>query len=495
MKRLAILAIASAFPVLVSARVVSAQVQPPAAPAPSVPAERNSEDLLGGSFQAPMAGIAFRVPGSCQQIPKTGDEIARFANAEKTWEMVVSKTTIGQPLPLTGDGKKLGLLEVVAARLKQASQGVEIMRQDTTNLGETQAGIIIARMSAAAQQKKLIQQAIIQANDQLYYTFSLTTPSGKEATGNANSQLEEVAVNAFRQMLDTVKLLDRTAIKDDQNERLFRTRSLFTTLREKGMKDALVPEQWLRLLKDGKDIGYTYVIEEPGTQGPAEGIKIGIRSRSYPEQTIQVDGETWYFVSFDRRHETWRNLAWVQNIPTKTSDQFTEVGISDRQPQINLPAAARQGATASETCTLEVHTLGKAKNAAPVKLQVPPWYLPQALGHLLPRLLPIREPKTYMFAVYVSDQGHVMHRYVDVGTEQDAELAGQKIRAVPISDRVGLEGTPTIHYISADGKYLGSTNKDSKITILPSDAATLQKIWANKANLTRPREIEPEQKK
>ena len=100
-----------------------------------------------------------------------------------------------------------------------------------------------------------------------------------------------------------------------------------------------------------------------------------------------------------------------------------------------------------------------------------------------------------MFAVYVSDQSHVMHRYVDVGSEQDVDLAGQHVRAVPISDRVGLEGAPTIHYISADGKYLGSVNKESKITILPSDAATLQKIWANKANLTRPREIEPEQKK
>jgi hypothetical protein len=136
-----------------------------------------------------------------------------------------------------------------------------------------------------------------------------------------------------------------------------------------------------------------------------------------------------------------------------------------------------------------VRTIGKEKNAAPIKQDLPPWYIPQAVGHLLPRLLPLREPKTYLFAVYVSEQQHVMHRYVDVGKEEEVELAGQKVRAVPISDRIKLEGTPTIHYLSPEGKYLGSVNKDSKITILPTDAASLQKIWENHADLTRPREI------
>jgi len=43
-----------------------------------------------------------------------------------------------------------------------------------------------------------------------------------------------------------------------------------------------------------------------------------------------------------------------------------------------------------------------------------------------------------------------------------------------------------VHYVSLEGKYLGSVNHDSKITILPTDAATLQKMWQN-ADLTRPR--------
>jgi hypothetical protein len=460
------------------------------------------EELLGGTYQNAIAGIAFRVPGSCAQTPKIGDEVARFANADKSWEMIVTRTAIGQPMPLS-DEKKMGLLEVVAARLKQNNPGLDLVRQDTVNLGEYAVGMIAARISVGST-RKLLQQAIIQANDQLYYTLALTTPAAKNAKGGDSSDAgEQVAVESFRQMLDTVKLLDRSSIKDDQNERLVRTRALFTTLTEAKLRGVIIPEQWLRLMSDAKDIGYTYIVEEFASEGPNDGIKIGIRSRSYPGEHIQVDGETWYFVSFDRRHESWHSLAWVQDLAKKTSDQLTEVGSFDaRLKRVYDPALPAGDAKdpkqpavlAGEVRTLEVQRIGKAKNAEPLKLEPPPWYIPQAIAHLLPRLLPLDRPKTYMFAVYVSDQAHVMHRYIDVGTVTETDLGGRHVRAVPISDRIGLEGSPTVHYMSEDGKYLGSVNKESKITILPSDASTLQKIWSNKADLTRPREVVPRAK-
>jgi hypothetical protein len=460
------------------------------------------EELLGGTFQNAMAGIAFRVPASCQQIHKVEDEIARFASADKSWEMVVTRQSSAQPLALSGDEKRMGLLEVVAARLKQSHPNIEMLRQDTVNLGESEAGILTARITVGSQ-KKLLQEALVQANDQLYYTIALTSPAAKDAKGaDSSDPAERIAVESFRQMIDTVKLLDRTVIKDDQNERLVRTRALFVTLHEKKLRATIIPEQWLRLMSDGKDIGYTYIVEELGAEGPNEGIRIGIRSRSYPEKDVQVDGETWYFVSFDRKHETWRSLAWVQNLATKQSDQFTEIGSSDRRVKRTVDTSGQvqlgEGkdlkqppVVATESSTMQVQRIGKAKNAEPLKQELPPWYLPQALGHLLPRLVPLTEPKTYMFAVYVSDQGHVMHRYVDVGTVAETDLAGKRVRAIPISDRIGLEGTPTLHYMSEDGKYLGSVNKESKITILPADASSLQKIWANRADLTRPRDVPP----
>jgi hypothetical protein len=90
----------------------------------------------------------------------------------------------------------------------------------------------------------------------------------------------------------------------------------------------------------------------------------------------------------------------------------------------------------------------------------------------------------------VTDQQQVVLRYVDVGQEQEVVLAGQTVRAIPIADRLGYEGSITTHYLSPEGKYLGSVNEDSKITVLPTDAPTLENLWKD-ANLSRPGDVEP----
>jgi hypothetical protein len=64
------------------------------------------------------------------------------------------------------------------------------------------------------------------------------------------------------------------------------------------------------------------------------------------------------------------------------------------------------------------------------------------------------------------------------------------MRAIPIEDRLGLDGSATTHYMNPDGVYLGSENKEQKLMILPTDAQTLTNIWKN-ANLTRPAGVEP----
>jgi hypothetical protein len=94
-----------------------------------------------------------------------------------------------------------------------------------------------------------------------------------------------------------------------------------------------------------------------------------------------------------------------------------------------------------------------------------------------------------MFATYVADRGEVMSRYVDVGREQPVKLAGLEVRAIPVRDRIGLEGSATTHYLSPEGRYLGSVNEETRITVTPTDAKTLEQIW-KEANLTRPGDVD-----
>ena len=67
--------------------------------------------------------------------------------------------------------------------------------------------------------------------------------------------------------------------------------------------------------------------------------------------------------------------------------------------------------------------------------------------------------------------------------------------ATPVQYRVGLEGVPTTYYIGKDGKYLGSETfytvdgRQSVIRVLPSDEATLLKLWRG-AQLSKPQKSE-----
>ena len=156
----------------------------------------------------------------------------------------------------------------------------------------------------------------------------------------------------------------------------------------------------------------------------------------------------------DRRHENWSNLVWVQNLKTKQSDQFTEIGSSDRRIKRSRQDRAGPGrrgdrseaaaVVAGESYDAErADASARPRTREPLKQELPPFYLPQALGHLLPRLVPLREPKTFLFATYVERSGAGDDRYSTSASSRKSSSDGKQVRAVPITDRIGLEGSPT----------------------------------------------------
>ena len=100
--------------------------------------------------------------------------------------------------------------------------------------------------------------------------------------------------------------------------------------------------------------------------------------------------------------------------------------------------------------TLDVAYAKGPHQDKPTDTKLPPYYLPQALGQLLPRLVPT-EPAQYLFAFYVSGSRNVLRRYIDVGGMTDVELDGDKVRGIAIGDRIGVDSSPTVHYVSAVG--------------------------------------------
>jgi hypothetical protein len=457
-------------------------------------------DLLGSAFESKGQGIALRPPKGATPVRRVGaKDFIEFVDEARGWTLKISKIKLDKDATLTAKPDahgvmQPGLLEFTAKRLKEEIPDAEFVRQDKVNIADADVGVLALRYTRSLK-PLLTQQAIIQRTDRMYYLLALTTPgapTGDKGKGAADTN-ERLAAEAFRQILDSVKLLDLAAVRDEQNKRLFSTRAMLLNLQPGRIRDTLLKpaegeefgKQWLRIQKKGKDIGYTFMMERTAIKGGQEGIEIRLRSRLMTSADAQVDAGSINHSSMDMHHEDWSTLSEFVNVKQREKQgkaykapQIAEFGISDKR------AVPGQG-DVFKLQVLYESTMGERLD--PVERALPPFYLPQAISYLLPRLLPTNEPKSYMFMVYVPDTREVVMRYIDVQAAKKIDFNHQNVRAIPIEDRIGLEGSVTTHYVTSDHIWLGSENKETGITVVPSDEKTLLNLWKD-ANLTQPEE-------
>lgn len=554
--------------------MVLAQAAPPANEPPPLDILEGRPDvaaptkLVGERFESKSTGLAFNPPAGMKRKPLKSaetDPLVHYVDESRGWQLVATQGTLSDSIALSSAEvtavdpnaqAPAGLLELASEEIKTTYPAATILRQKVIKAGPDRLSVALLAARITADLKPVLtQQAIIKAGERAYFTMSLTSPvterGDEEPATQPTDALEQAATEGFHAMLETVQLLDLRAIKEDQDQRLFRTRALLLNLTPTKLQAAVIPEQWLRIMHNGKDVGYSYVIEEKeigeDRKKPQDGIRIGVRTRLFapppgksaseaiapadtvaipglvastaarlepvqlvageatePAKSVQIDAETWMWISLDRRHEEWSSVVLMDN-GSGERDHWSEVGSSERQMTHMLDNDLKTGGTEdprqppvrrADTYTLDVRTVAKRNAPAPIKRPLSPWYIPQGISHLLPRLLPLGEPKSYMFASYISgERRQVMNRYVDIGREQMTDLGGKKMRAIPIRERTGLEGPVTTHWMNPEnGKYLGSTCADAGLVVIATNAADLEGIWKDKADLTRPAEPVPDER-
>ena len=190
--------------------------------------------------------------------------------------------------------------ESVAAQMPSDTPG-KLLRTELVPINGYDGAILASRFREGGA-AFLMQQAIVRRTDKHYYVFSYTTPltSGTgDAKGNPdveNDPAANRALETFAGIVDSVQVIDQEQVANDQADRLVRTRSLLLNWTAPRLRAAIVGESWLRLIKDGKDIGYTYIVEELANDVPradrkktdhvdpakALGVRIGVRSRTMP---------------------------------------------------------------------------------------------------------------------------------------------------------------------------------------------------------------------
>ncbi|MGD0463282.1 MAG: hypothetical protein ABSB74_12425 [Tepidisphaeraceae bacterium] len=504
---------------------------------PSTQPSIHKTELLGAKFSSHVHGIEFRPPADCVQIDKaTADTIVEFDRDDYNWQLKAWSVRLERSLPLTIHKDQYGreqdgVMEITLANIKQQTPSEEVLRNEVINVGRVRVGMIAVRYETASHDRRFTQQAIFEtpdADNKLYYFLDLTGPGKPQMEpDDVVNPAEKLAHDTFAEVVDSVVLLDRTNIIEYQRQGLYSTMGLFVMWNANHygpIRSAPVPEQYQRIIRDGQDVGYQHIVEEfePNGKSPEEStLRIGVRSRMMPTPQQQWDTEMWMISSADRKHEHWKTAARETDNKGQLIDSFSQVGASDEQTkafaietspdangsldpdrdnnslhrgplgQGNVDVATRR--------TLEATTTHQKTQLSPFKVDVPVFYVPQAFSYLLPELLPLK-PKTYMFATFVpstpensgvSSGGNVMSRYMEVLPVQHVKFRGQEFDAVPITDKLTLEGSLTTYYLSPQGKFLGSTSsftdgdKTTLIEVVPTDIQTLDHIW-NRPDLSGP---------
>jgi hypothetical protein len=491
----------------------------PDAPTPRVPT------TLGEAFGSDTAGIRVAPPvgGTMRRPTGMSDEIVRWSNESEQWVFVVSRFNLPESIPLhierdekpidpaRPDGKapepqKTGFAMLAASQMPNDTPG-KLYRFELLPIDAAEGAMLASSFKTIQNEPRLQQQAIIRKSDRMYYVLTFTTPRTSLQTPVEEDPLVRQAVQVFQQSVDGLKLIDQQQIKEDQTDRLIHTRALLVNWNEPRVLKALVPEQWTRIKRDGKDVGYSYIVEEPADELPRGGIipvpksskptgvRIGIRSRLLTTDGEQIDTENWYWLANDKRQESFSNQVVVTPKALQPGAKPPYTIERGSMTRTNKPVVAddrdRRGdriIDSRDEYKLQVWTLSSKQADAPLQRELPPFYLPQTLGHLMPRLLPLTESQTYLFASYVSAERSVMLRYVDVLSARTVTIEDNTVLAVPVQERLGYEGDITTHYLTPEGQWIGSVNERNKVVTVPATQEQLQKIWKD-ANLTRPGDV------
>ena len=320
-------------------------------------------NLLGPVFTSKLYGLEFRAPSNCVEVHRpTADTIVEFDRQEYDWRLRAWRVKLEQPLALAGqrdaDGTMHdGVIELALQKLSEGIPDAQVLRNEVISVGTLRVGMIAVRYSTVTQERRLTEQAIVEvpdSNRRLYYFLDLTGP-GKPASEPADivNPAEKAASDTFSQVVDSVVLLDQSGIARDQVERLYETRALFvawTGDHSQMLRNALVPQQWMRVMRNGQDIGYSYVEESLENQGKSiddATIRIGVRSRTAANLASQWDTVTWLTCSLDQKHESWSTLSKNLDARGKVIDAIGQVATSDEQtkavalqPQVDSSSGA-----------------------------------------------------------------------------------------------------------------------------------------------------------
>ncbi len=472
------------------------------------------QEATGKLFSNVEAGVELRLPpGEARQRggpnpPEDPMTLAIVENEAEKYRFEVRRVTLQEPAELrtvtSDDGRQtLGLLDGLATQLHKTVGG-DLLRNDLAPLPDADAGVFAIRYQVGPA-TLLRQDGIIQADERTIYRLSLVSPAPDGPVDRMQSDAGvQRAVALFNDAFASFKLIDQTAIVQEQDERLRKTRAMFVQLRPRGrLAAACSGDSFLIIQRNGETIGVAHLVEEPADnlpptsfeafddlqiRGPAmepllaKGVRVGVRLRLRDGDGV-IDRATWSYAT--RELDVGDFREHTRRVPLDADSAVeTSVGTvvgqmrSRRVPIRGEPVSRGPGLGQQQTFdvkdqrelevvfTVDGNILGK-----PLERDLPAFYVPMAVDHLLPRLVATWGSDGYMVATYAPERREILGRYLDVESPAEVPLpGGGRGEAYIVKSRLGYSGETTRHYVDAKTfAWLGSLTPSQGVQVVPVD--------------------------
>jgi len=407
-----------------SARLVVSVMALLLAAVATVAAVGADEVELGSRYIDPANGFSLRPPKGTERRKQFSPSLLvswrkrDAASGAIAWTLSVLKVPRAE--------KKLDLAayaKTLAHRLR-TKDGFDVEGAKVVSLAGTKA--IDIRGVAGGKARLWKRQVWLPGGAKRFLVVQIAGPTGMKQTLAAVSEA----------VVRTLVLTDPKVAAARRKESLQRGTKLLASLTDERLAAAMGKGQWFLLRLGGKEVGFMFVDAQPATVA-------GVARRGYRVEMC------WYLQHGKKKsvHVIFRKMLTTAD---RSYERWSEALYAGKTT--GMPAAVEQGAMAGGMITCSITSGGKTTP----RRQKPPmnYYLPRAMGFLLPQIVDLTSPAAYAFASYTSQTNRFDLRTLTVVGPEKITLADRRAETIRLTDQTAAHVEPATLWVTPAGKLL-----------------------------------------
>ncbi len=380
-------------------------------------------------------GISIRPPVGTRLFEQTADDyLLRIIDDGRRFQITVA---------LKQSHDALTLEQVVASAQQQIESlqpASDVIGREAKKIGSYDGAFIYFRVPPATTgDNAMIGQAIARLDPRRFVVFEI------------RSSIHEGRrhIPTFEAVAQTLEVADQAALAEQRKQAAERGHAWRQRLTVAQLHDALIDEQYFRLVQGDRDIGYMRVRQETTDQGvkinPESGVSVEVQSRMVLGE-LTVDSLATMYLANDDTSEVW-NVTTTYRQPNPESGQtdartFTETG-------------ARSGARI-EVAVNGPRGMKKYSYKRPIV-----GYLSKVESQMIGQLLPPDRAATYGFYWYDSTTGKLTFRTDQVTPTLTGYTLATRLnpKADPLRATFDSAGRMLSKQLSPDRTLIAATQK------------------------------------